>query len=286
MGENGQMTLQSYEKKREYLVCVDSDGCAMDTMDIKHILCFGPCMVDEWELDPWREEILNRWNDINLYTITRGINRFKGLAMALDEIDRKYTRIEGIDDLVAWAEISPELSNASVQREIDANPDSVIFKKALSWSRAVNLSINALPNDKKLPFPLVREALQFAHGKADVAIVSSANLEAVIEEWEMHRLLEHTDIVLAQNVGSKAYCISELIKKGYEKSKVIMCGDALGDMQAAERNGVYFYPILVKHEGESWQEFMDVGLQRLIEGSYAGPYQAEKRKQFLKNLGQ
>ncbi|MBQ9979395.1 MAG: HAD hydrolase-like protein [Clostridia bacterium] len=280
------MTLQSYEKKREYLVCVDSDGCAMDTMDIKHILCFGPCMVDEWGLDPWREEILKRWNDINLYTITRGINRFKGLAMALDEIDRKYTKIEGIDDLVAWAEISPELSNSSVQREIDANPDSVIFKKALSWSRAVNLSINALPNDKKLPFPLVREALQFAHGKADVAIVSSANLDAVIEEWEMHRLLEHTDIVLAQNVGSKAYCISELIKKGYEKRKVIMCGDALGDMQAAERNGVYFYPILVKHEGESWQEFMDVGLQRLIEGSYAGPYQAEKRKQFLKNLGQ
>ena len=23
-------------KKKEYLVCVDSDGCAMDTMDVKH----------------------------------------------------------------------------------------------------------------------------------------------------------------------------------------------------------------------------------------------------------
>ena len=74
------MNLDNYKKQKEYLICVDSDGCAMDTMDIKHILCFGPCMVDEWGLDAWRNEILSRWNDINLYTITRGINRFKGLA--------------------------------------------------------------------------------------------------------------------------------------------------------------------------------------------------------------
>ncbi len=33
-----------YEKDKEYLICIDSDGCAMDTMDVKHIRCFGP----EW----------------------------------------------------------------------------------------------------------------------------------------------------------------------------------------------------------------------------------------------
>lgn len=66
--------LSDYKKKKDFLVCVDSDGCAMDTMDIKHIRCFGPCMVDEWELGQWRDEILARWNEINLYTMTRGIN--------------------------------------------------------------------------------------------------------------------------------------------------------------------------------------------------------------------
>lgn len=279
------MTLKNYKKQKEYLICVDSDGCAMDTMDIKHILCFGPCMVDEWGLDAWRDEILSRWNDINLYTITRGINRFKGLAMALDEIDKKYTKIEGIEHLVAWAEISPELSNAAVMREIDAGGDE-IFKKALSWSIAVNKSINALPDDKKLPFELAREALEFAHERADVAIVSSANLDAVLEEWEKYHLIEHTDIVLAQNSGSKAFCIGELLKHGYERNKVLMCGDALGDMQAAEKNGVYYYPILVKHEREGWQEFMDEGFERLLNGTYSGEYQATKRKQFLKNLGE
>ena len=79
-----------FNKSKSYLICVDSDGCAMDTMDIKHFNCFGPCMVDEWELSPWREDILARWNEINLYTITRVINRFKGLAMALNEINERY----------------------------------------------------------------------------------------------------------------------------------------------------------------------------------------------------
>lgn len=280
------MNLKNYKKQKEYLICVDSDGCAMDTMDIKHILCFGPCMVDEWGLDAWREPILKRWNDINLYTITRGINRFKGLAKALDEINSQYTRIDEIEQLVAWAEISPELSNAALEREIEANPEVAIFKKALSWSIAVNKAINALPDDKKLPFELAREALEFAHRYADVAIVSSANLDAVLEEWEKYHLLEHTDIVLAQNSGSKAFCIGELLKHGYDRNKVLMCGDALGDMQAAEKNGVYYYPILVKNEKASWQEFMDKGLEKLLDGTYAGEYQATKRKQFLKNLGE
>ena len=78
-----QANLEQYRKEKEYLICVDSDGCAMDTMDIKHIRCFGPCMVDEWGLLEWKDAILKRWNDINLYTMTRGINRFKGLAMEL-----------------------------------------------------------------------------------------------------------------------------------------------------------------------------------------------------------
>jgi len=41
----------TFEKKHDYLVCVDSDGCAMDTMNCKHIHCFGPCMVTEWALE-------------------------------------------------------------------------------------------------------------------------------------------------------------------------------------------------------------------------------------------
>lgn len=279
------MNLTDFVKTRDFLVCVDSDGCAMDTMDIKHFECFGPCMVREWGLQAWAEPILRRWNDINLYTMTRGINRFKGLVMALGEIDQTCTRIEDLDALTAWAETSPELSNGALEKAIEANPESVSLKKALSWSKAVNQSITLLPDEKKLPFPMAREALAFAHERADVAIVSSANLDAVLEEWEHYGLLEHTDIVLAQNVGSKAYCIAELLKKGYDLSHVVMCGDAPGDYDAARKNGVFYYPILVRGEKASWEQFISEGFDRLVNGQYAGSYQKNLINAFLSNLG-
>lgn len=278
-------TLNEYVKRKDYLICVDSDGCAMDTMDIKHFRCFGPCMVTEWDLEEWETPILDRWNEVNLYTMTRGINRFKGLAMALTEISEKYRSIEDLDALCRWVETSPALSNDALQQAIAANPGSTSLPKALNWSIAVNKAIQALPESEIKPFTLALEALRFAHERADVAIVSSANLGAVLEEWEKHGLLPHTDIVLAQNVGSKAYCIAELLKKGYDPDKVLMCGDAPGDLQAAEKNGVFYFPILVRNEKESWKEFMEKGFGHLLNDTYEGAYQSEKKAAFLQNLG-
>lgn len=277
------VNLENYKKNKEFLICVDSDGCAMDTMDIKHIRCFGPCMVKEWGLSEWEAPILTRWNDINLYTMTRGINRFKGLAMILREIDGTYRKIEDVDVLEKWVAESDELSNGALQRAIEEN-GSICLKKALSWSKQVNESINALPFDVKKPFEGVKEGLAYAHQFADVAIVSSANLQAVEEEWELYGLLDYVDIIMAQNVGSKAFCIQELLKKGYDKEKVFMAGDAVGDYEAAKSNGVYYYPILVRHEKESWAEFKDTAVTKLTEGNYGGAYQQEKLDAFMDNL--
>lgn len=275
--------LENFVKKKEYLICVDSDGCAMDTMDIKHIKCFGPCMVEEWELSEWKEAILARWNDINLYTMTRGINRFKGLAKALREIDASYKKIEDIEVLERWVTESDELSNPALERAILEN-DSMILKKALSWSKSVNENINALPFEEKKPFAGVKEGLEYAHGVADIAIVSSANLQAVLEEWELYGLLDYVDIIMAQDVGSKAFCIGEMLKKGYEKEHVVMTGDAPGDFDAAKKNGVFYFPILVRREKDSWEEFKNVAVSKLMDGSFGGDYQEEKITQFLDNL--
>jgi phosphoglycolate phosphatase-like HAD superfamily hydrolase len=278
------ITLSEFKKTKDFLVCVDSDGCAMDTMDIKHIKCFGPCMVEVWALQKWEKEILKRWNEINLYTLTRGINRFKGLSLALSEISEQYQPIDGIDDLVHWSNNADELSNASLEKEIKNAPEKEIFKLALKWSENVNEAIKKLPQSEIKPFPLVKEALKLAHEKADVAIVSSANLGAVLDEWEKHGLLEHTDIVLTQNVGSKAFCISELLKKGYDNKKVVMCGDAPGDLKAAESNKIYYFPILVKNEEKSWQDFINQGFSHLLDGSYE-EYETIIKRDFYKNLG-
>ncbi len=274
----------AYTKRSDFLVCVDSDGCAMDTMDIKHIRCFGPCMVAERGLEEWRDAILERWNEINLYTMTRGINRFKGLVKALGEIREKYCEIEELDALEKWVGETPELSNAALEREI-AIKDNICLRKALAWSVAVNQSIDRLPEEDKRPFDGVLEALRRAYRDADIAIVSSANLSAVLDEWDFYGLLEYTDVVLAQDSGSKSFCIGELMKRGYAPDHVLMCGDAPGDLDAAEKNGVYYYPILVRHEAQSWEEFVREGIGHFLDGTYGEGYQQEKREQFLRNLG-
>lgn len=276
--------LSDYKRKKDYLICVDSDGCAMDTMDIKHIRCFGPCMVTEWGLEQWQDEILARWNDINLYTMTRGINRFKGLAMALAEIDAKYTPIADLKDLQAWVGSGAAPSNDALQAAIDAN-SSPILKKALSWSKAVNVAITQLPEELKQPFPGAKEGLAAAAHHADVAIVSSANRDAVLDEWTKFDLLGYVDIMLSQDYGSKAHCISEMLGFGYAPDHVLMVGDAPGDLDAAKQNGVFYYPIRVRHEKESWQEFVAEGLGHLLDGTYGGSYQEAKIAAFLENLG-
>ena len=277
----------TFERKHDYLVCVDSDGCVMDTMNCKHFHCFGPCMVTEWGLEEWKEEILDRWNVINLFSMTRGINRFKGLAMALKEIDGKYMPITGVDALVHWAETAPALSNDGAAKAAAeaTDPDArLVLEKALSWSKAVNAAIVKLPEELKVPYNGAKEGLAAAHQFADVAMVSSANRDAVEEEWGKFGLLEHTDIVLAQDVGSKAACIREMLKFGYDVDKVIMVGDAPGDCDAAEKNGVHYYPILVNHEKDSWEEAVSVAFPKLCSGEYA-PYGAQMKEKFLRNLG-
>lgn len=261
----------------ENLICVDSDGCVMDTMDIKHKKCFGPCMVREWGLEKWNDEILERWNQINLYTMTRGINRFCGLLKSLEEVNEKYTTIEGINDLRKWVNKTKELSNSALEKY-----DYGILKKALSWSRAVNESIKTLPKFSKKPFEGAKEALEDAVKTSYVAVVSSADPQSVRDEWTTHGLIKYTDIVMTQNDGSKAECIRKLMGKGF--NNVLMVGDAVGDLRAAEKNEAMFYPIIVNYEKESWDRFKNEALKYFLDGRYCGEYQQKMINKFKRNL--
>lgn len=274
---------QDFVRRHDYLICVDSDGCAMDTMDCKHIRCFGPCVVEEWGLEAWKEAVLDRWNVINLYSTTRGINRFKGLNMLLTEVNEKYTPIEGLADLAAWVDSGAPPSNDALERAIRAT-GSEGLKRVLRWSKAVNASIAALPEELKRPFPGAKEGLAAAVEFADVVIVSGTNRDALMEEWTRFRLLDYVDIMLAQDVGSKERCIAGMLQFGYNRDKVLMVGDAPGDRDAATANGVHYYPILVRHEVESWAELKETGLSKFKDGEYS-EYGRQKTVEFLTNLG-
>lgn len=276
-GRNMSDILSGYTKKKEYLVCIDSDGCAMNTMDIKHKRCFGPCMVEEWGLKPREDKALKQWNDVNLYSMTRGINRFKALEMVLKELGLSC------NDLSRWVRSAKELSESSLEDYMEGTGNEAL-KKVLCWSKAVNRRVEALPDQDMKPFDGVLETVRAIHHMSDVAIVSSANQEAILKEWRIHGLLEYTDLVLSQNAGSKSYCMKRLMEKGYEGDKVLMVGDAPGDMDAAASNRVFYFPILAGYEAESWKRLLTEGIKRLAEGSFGEDYQKKLMEEFQRNL--
>jgi phosphoglycolate phosphatase-like HAD superfamily hydrolase len=274
--------IKDFKKTSEFLVCVDSDGCAMDTMEVKHRKCFGPKIVEIWNLQNVEERFLEIWNDVNLYTKTRGINRFKGLVMTLELLEAEGVEIPNISSIKKWTETTNELSNPSLKREIDRTNDEQL-RKAMEWSLAVNKAISELSGDDK-PFAGVEEGLKTANAATDVAIVSSANGAAVLDEWTRHNLAPHVSVMLGQEAGTKAYCIEELKKFGYENTHVLMVGDAPGDLEAAGKNGVFYYPILVGKEAFSWRRFKNEALGKFIDGSFTGEYQQQLINEFNDNL--
>ena len=277
-----QTVFEQYEKSSEFLVCVDSDGCAMDTMEIKHRKCFAPEMIKTWNLFEKEDYILNLWYDLNLYTRTRGINRFKGLAETFKIISKEGIEIKDLDSIINWVETTNELSNNSLRREIEKT-DSEGLKMTLAWSLAVNESIENLPQDDE-PFEGVKVGLEGISKLADISVVSSANGEALDSEWNRHDLVKYLKALLGQEAGTKQHCIAELKKKGYDANKILMVGEAPGDLHAAQNNDVNFYPILVNKEGFSWERLLNEAVPKLIEGTFDEKYQNQLIEEFNNSL--
>ena len=275
----------TWNRSKNILLCIDSDGCAMDTMDVKHKKCFGPQMIECYGLEEHRTAVQTIWDRINLYSHTRGINRFLGLVATLREIENTgLCKVKKpYDRLSAWTQTSKQLSNPALEAEVNKENDPQLAL-ALQWSRQVNQAIAALPEDHGA-YPGVSSALENLSRWADLAVVSSANSEALQSEWQRCELDSYVQALLGQECGSKAFCIAELLRLGgYDKTAVLMVGDAPGDLKAAEVNGVGFYPILVGREEFSWQRLCEEAIGKLTDGQFLGAYQAELKQEFLRNL--
>ncbi len=274
--------ISQFTKSRPFLVCIDSDGCAMDTMEVKHRKCFAPMAIVEWQLQDIEGHFMEVWNDINLYSKTRGINRFKGLVKTFETLAEEGYDVPDLFIVGEWIRTTAELSAPSLMRAIEAT-DHEQLKKTLAWSNAVNLSISKL-SDQDRPFDNVHESLKKIHQFADIAIVSSANGKAVHDEWTRHSLSSYVNVMCGQEAGSKAYCISQLMAFGYDQDQVLMVGDAPGDLDAAIQNHVAYYPILVGREDDSWHQLSETALEKFLSGTYKDVYQQEQIDAFNDNL--
>ena len=283
-----QRLLRDFGKSNEFFVGIDSDGCAFDTMEVKHKECFIPNIIKYYNLAAVSKYAREAAEFVNLYSRWRGINRFPALIMTFDllmerpEVQHRHHPIAPLTGLRSWVDRETKLSNPTLKAEVKATGDADLAQ-ALEWSEAVNRTIGEIVHDVP-PFPFVRESLASMQGRADVMVVSATPGEALDREWQEHGVKPYVSLIAGQELGSKREHLALAAVGRYEPHRILMVGDAPGDLQAAEANGVLFYPIDPGFEDESWQRFFEEGLPKFLSESYAGAYMSAQLTRFKQLL--
>ena len=72
-----------------FLIGIDSDGTAFDSMNIKHLDAFIPAALEIWPMDQSTAEAFIRIEKtVNLFSSLRGINRYPGLLEVFDRLKK------------------------------------------------------------------------------------------------------------------------------------------------------------------------------------------------------
>jgi|SRR5690554_164345 len=276
--------LKTLEKSHDFLIGIDSDGCVFDTMEVKHKECFIPNIINEWDLQAISKYAREAAEFVNLYSVSRGINRFPALVKVFDlladrpEVKKRNFKLPNLDSLRSWIEEETKLANPALEEKVKGTGD-LTLKRALKWSRAVNDSVEKIVRGVP-PFPYVRESLERLSPLADMIVVSATPTDALEREWTEHKLKGLVKVIAGQEMGTKKECLAYAIFDRYQKERVLMIGDAPGDLRAAKENGILFYPINPGHEDISWQRFYEEAIDRLMQGSYKGAYEDKLIEEF------
>jgi phosphoglycolate phosphatase-like HAD superfamily hydrolase len=263
--------------RHEFVVGIDSDGCAFDSMEIKHKECFIPNIIYHYELQAISKYAREAAEFVNLYSKSRGINRFPALLETFDWLRRRpEVRARGFsvpqpNALVQWVRTESKLGNPALQEAVERTGDPDL-RRALAWSQAVNDTIARVVRGVP-PFPYVRECLERLAPRADLLVVSATPNEALRREWEEHRLLGYVCAVCGQETGTKKESLA--VAKKYRRHQALMVGDAPGDYQAACANEALFFPINPGAEEASWRRLYEEGIDRFFNGTFAGEYQRQ-----------
>ncbi|MBQ0125421.1 MAG: HAD hydrolase-like protein [Clostridiales bacterium] len=254
-----------FEKKHDYIICIDSDGTVMDAMNVKHKKCFGPCFVEVFGLEDKKDEVLAAWNQVNLHGETRARNRFITVLIML----KKYNADLRFDlsAFEKWESETDMLTNGSLEKEIEKTCDEVL-SRVLHWSLRCNEEISKLTFDDKKPFAGAKEFFAAACGDVDLAVVSSSNIKALMEEWTHFGLYDYMTLLTSQEDGTKIECIEKIAGYGYARDHIIMMGDAVVDLETAQKCGVYFYPVIPEKEAQSWRELSEKYCKLFTSGAF------------------
>ncbi len=290
-----QEDLKELRPEKPFLIGVDSDGCVFDSMELKHKECFCPAFINNFGLQAVGKPARETWKFVNLYSKTRGLNRFKAVVEALRRLNEnpdvraRLGRTIATDELETWIASETRLSETVLGQYIQAHRDELqadsLLLQALNWSIDVAEAVKKIVHDLP-PIPEARTALGVLSAEADCLVVSQTPCSDLIREWNEHDLTRFTRIIAGQEQGTKSEHLAMAAGNKYADNHVLMIGDAPGDHQAAADNGFLFFPILPGRERESWQEFLTNGLSRFYGLTFAGPYQDGLLKAFHQSLPQ
>lgn len=265
------------------IIAFDSDGTVMDTMTIKHERCFAPAFLEVFDIEEGKDDIYAHWLDVNLYQKTRGINRFEGLVEILHYARDKYGyRVDGFSSLEDWVLNTPAYSVALLENRLKEEGSNTCIELALKWSKLVNEKIADLPPAK--PFAEVLPTIKALHEDFMLVGVSSANRQAVDEEWTRNGLKPLFSGIYCQDEGSKS-AILKKVKEQNPGSEVLMVGDAPKDLEEAKKASCLFYPIIPKAENASFILLKEKAAC-FLNGTYAGQDEEGLIKAFLASLGE
>ena len=265
----------SITPKHKFLVGIDSDGCVFDSMELKHKECFIPNFINHYELQGVSKYAREAAEFVNLYSKSRGANRFPALVEQLDWLRRRpEVKARGIHvakprGLIDWIARESKLGNPALEKAVAETGDPDL-RQALAWSVAVNKAIADMVRGVP-PFPFVEKCLERFSGHADMLVCSQTPTAALEAEWKEHNLARFVLAICGQEVGSKKESLTNA--QQYPPDHSLMIGDAPGDYQAAAANHCLFFPINPGAEVASWRRLRDEGIPRFLEGTFAGAYQ-------------
>lgn len=280
--------LRDFQPRHDYLIAIDSDGCAFDSMEIKHKECFIPNIIKYWELQPVSKYARAVAEFVNLYSKWRGLNRFPALVKVFDLLRdwpvvlKRSVEIPVAKPLRDWIEKESKLGNPALEEEVK-NTGNPILEQTLLWSEAVNRSVAEMVHGIP-PFPLVKESLDNVSHWADIIVCSGTPGEALRREWTEHNLAQYVRVIAGQEVGSKKEHIQSVARGNYALERILMIGDAPGDREAAKANGAHFFPINPGEEERSWELFYEETAHRFQSGEYESEYEASLISDFEKRL--
>ncbi|MFZ5940522.1 MAG: HAD family hydrolase [Bacteroidota bacterium] len=281
---NPQEILKSLKPTKPFFIGIDSDGCAFDTMEIKQKECFCPNLIRYYELQKISKYARETWEFVNLYSKTRGVNRFLAVLETFRLLaERPEVRARGMvlpdmGPLLEWTQKESKLGNPRL-KEYAAQVSDPEITRTLNWSVKVNEDIETLVYGMP-PFPFVRESLIRLNEKADALVVSQTPVEALEREWKENGIDGFVRLIAGQEYGTKAEHLALAAKGKYPDHHILMIGDAPGDFKAAKSNGVLYFPINPGDEEASWERFYKEGLEKFFNGTFAGDYEAELIREF------